>query len=695
MAQTIQRSFTGGEISPSLRSRADLTKYATGLALCQNMIVRPQGGVYSRQGLRFIGEVAASSEAVRLVSFSFNTTDTYVLVFQRQRIRFIRNGAFVTTGSPATIYEITTSYGESDLSDLAFTQSADTLTICHRSHLPADLTRSDHDDWSLNAINFNPSVSRPDWRLANPLVLFGDGAGDFDRAYSYVITALNGNGEESIASAERSITGPSRSTTAGVRLHWQTVTDAIRYRIYKAASNNSGIFGFIGESTTTTFEDYNIAPLTSEAPPENRFPFGGGGNQPGAVNYFQQRLIFANTTNQPQTVYTTQTGLFRSLRTSSPTRATDAVTFTVVGRQVNEIRHILSLDTLLLLTSGGEWRVTEGRDQVLTPSTVGVRIQSYNGASKVPPAVINSTALYVQEKGSRIRDLGYEFNSDKYTGNDLSIMAEHLFEGFTVREMAYAEEPYGILWVVRSDGVLLGLTYKREQQVWAWHQHTTDGAFESVTTISEDGRDAVYVVVRRTIEGVTRRYVERFEVRDVSAPENVFCVDSGLTYEGAPVTMLTGLNHLEGKAVAVVSDGNEVSGLTVTSGAIQLPRAASKVSVGLPFTPAIETLDVDVASSEETVKGKTISVSQVVLEVERSRGGFISPIKDDDTANQTLEIKPRFQSDGYGPIALKTFKQTVNITNQWSLGGRLRIEQRSPFPLAILSIIPDVDVGGH
>jgi len=117
----------------------------------------------------------------------------------------------------------------------------------------------------------------------------------------------------------------------------------------------------------------------------------------------------------------------------------------------------------------------------MTPATIGVRTQSYNGASLVPPVVINSTALYVQDKGTRIRDLGYEFANDKYTGQDLSLMSEHLFDGFEIVEMAYADEPYGILWCVRDDGVMLGLTYQREHQVWGWHQHNTDGNFESVT----------------------------------------------------------------------------------------------------------------------------------------------------------------------------------------------------------------------
>jgi hypothetical protein len=407
-----------------------------------------------------------------------------------------------------------------------------------------------------------------------------------------------------------------------------------------------------------------------------------------------QRQVFANTNNEPQTVFTTQSANFQSLRASTPARDDDSITFTIAGRQVNEIRHLVALDALILMTSGGEWRTTEGQDQVLVPATVGVRIQTYNGASRVPPVVINDTVVYVQEKGARIRDLNYAFSNDKYTGNDLSIMSEHLFENQEVMEMAFAAEPYGILWCVRDDGVLLGLTYQREHQVWGWHQHTTDGVIESVATISEDGRDAVYVIVNRTINGASVRYVERMEKRIVNAAEDSFFVDSGLSYDGSPATVISGLDHLEGEAVDVLADGNVLAGHTVSSGQITLVRAASKVHVGLNYTPAIELLDIDIASTTETLKDKKVSVSRVTVEFEDSRGGFAGPKKDDGTTGTMFEIKPRFDSDGYNSIALKTYKGDVIIDPLWSQGGGVRIEQRAPLPMAILSVIPEVSIGG-
>lgn len=773
MPQIIQRSFTSGEIAPALQSRADLTKYATGLALCENMFIRAQGGAYSRPGTRFTGELDDSTKVGRLKGFSFNTEQTYMLVFEDLKVRVIKDGGFVLAGGGPAIFELATPYTDAQLPRLGFTQNADVMTIVHPDHDPANLNRLADDNWTLTTIDYAPTVTPPVFTAGsvskvitnisatNPAVVtsvahtfvqgnlvaitgvvgmtevndrsfiisvidsdnyelvgedatahtayisdgaaerqngattIGSGFGDFEKTYAYVVTAVDASGSESIASIETSVTTLSLSQTGGVRLAWGAVAGAEYYRVYKDPSVGTSIYGWIGDSNNNSFDDYNIAPITSDAPPEDRQPFTGADNKPSAVTYYQQRQVFANTNNEPQVTYTTQVNDFSSLRTSNPARDDDAVTFTIAANQVNEIRHLVSLDALILLTSGGEWKMTEGQDNVLTPSTIGVRIQSYNGCSIVPPVVINSTVLFLQEKGARLRDLGYEFSSDKYTGNDLSLMAEHLFEDKQITEMAYAAEPYSIVWCVRDDGVMLGLTYQREHQVWGWHQHNTQGAFESVASITEDDRDAVYVIVKRNVNGLDVRYVERLEKRESKIAADCFYVDSGLTYDGAPTTVISGLDHLEGETVTILSDGYTVPDQVVASGQITLERAASKVHVGLSYLPAIETLDIDTPSPGQTVKAQSVSVSKVTIEVEGSRGGFVGPRQDDGSAPPMSEIKPRFDSDNYDPVALKTYKQEVFIQTQWSKGGGVRIEQRAPLPMAILSVIPQTDVGGN
>lgn len=766
MPEKIQRSFTSGEIAPSLQSRADIVKYSTGLNLCQNNIIRAQGGSYSRPGFRYIGELDDSTKVGRLIPFSFNTEQNYVLVYEDLKTRVIKDGGYVlkaeatitgvTQASPAVVtaantfangesvyidnivgmtelngntytvanatatdfelsgidstaytaytsggtaqsdglFELTTPYTEAQLPRLGYTQNADVMTIAHPSHDPSNINRLDHDDWTITAIDYASQVTAP---VISSVVQGGGPAGSWGKLYKYVVTAVDENGVESLASAGFGLaTAWALTATVYNLITWGAVTGADYYRIYKDPSYNTDVYGWIGDSNSLTFYDYNIAPITSDAPPEDRQPFTDADDKPSVVGYFQQRQIFANTNNEPQAVYTTQTDIYDSLRTADPAHDDDAVTFTIAAQQVNEIRHLVSVGSLMLLTSGGEWKVTEGQDEVLTPSTIGARPQSFNGSSWVKPVVINSTVLYLQAKGNRIRDLGYEFSSDKYTGNNLSLMAEHLFHDHTIIDMAYADSPDGVLWCVRDDGVLLGLTYQREHQVWGWHQHITDGEFESVTVIEEDGRDALYVIVKRTINSVTKRYIERLEPREKENAEDAFCVDSGLTYSGIATTTITGLDHLEGEDVAVLADGNVVTGKTVSSGSITLDIEATKVHVGLPYTPAIELLDIDVASTTDTVKSKSVSVSKVTIEVEDSRGGFVGARQDATSVQSATfqEIKPRFDSDSYDPIELKTYKMEVFIDPMWSKGGGIRIEQRAPLPLNILSVIPRIDVGG-
>ena len=693
MPQMIQRSFTSGEIAPSLRSRADMVKFATGLALCQNFFVRAQGGVYNRPGFRFIGQQLDHTKKGWLIPFSFNAEQTYILVFEHLKMRVIRNGGFVLVGGGGSAeFELVTPYTESQLPRLGFTQDADIMTIVHPDHDPANLSRLADNDWQLETIVYTSTVTAP---VISYIGAIGDvaGGGEYDKTYEYVVTTVS-NGVESLASSKEDITLKSLSVTYGVRLSWGVVSGADYYRVYKCPSVGTGVYGWIGDSNTNFFDDYNIAPIVSDSPPTERTPFEGSGNKPSVVTYYQDRQVFANTLNEPQVVFTTRVGDFKSFRTSSPARDDDAVTFTIRDRQVNEIRHLVSLGSLVPLTSGAEWKVTEGQDEVLTPATVGVKWQGGNGASWVRPAVINSTAVYLQQKGIRFRDLAYDFSTDKFTGNDLSLMSEHFFEGHQIISMAYSSEPYSILWAVRDDGVLLGLTYQREHQVYGWHQHVTDGEFECVECVTEGSRDAVYVIVKRVINGNTVRYIERFEPRITTDVNDCFFVDSGLTYSGTPVTGVSGLGHLEGKTVAVLADGYTMQNRVVVSGSITLDRPASVVHVGLPYTSVIETLDIDLNAASETLKANFTSVNQLVVEVEGTRGGWVGSLNEFGTVGDMAEIKPRFQSDNYGAIELKSYKQEIMVESNWGRAGGVRIEQRSPLPMAILSVIPRFDTGG-
>jgi hypothetical protein len=685
--QVTQRSFIGGELDPGIHARADTESYQAGLALCENFIVRPQGGIESRPGTKYIDEQKSSAARGRVIPFQFNTEQAYVLLFENEVMRVIKDGGYVLSASVP--YEVTTPYTTAQLSRLVFTQDADIMTITHPDHDPRRLSRTADDNWSLDVIDYTSTVDPPTTTLA--ITTAGTASGLPNKTYRYVITTVEDD-IESLPSSELSHTINEMNTTYASRLTWDAVAGADYYRVYRDPSNGTGIYAWVGDTENAVFEDYNIAPDTSDAPPSDYLPFANSDQKPATVGYFQQREIFGNTDENPQGMFMTQLANYDSMRYSRPARTDDAIFFTIKALQVNEIRHIVGLDSLLFLTSGAVWKMTEGQDRILTPLSIGLRVQNYWGSSWTKPVVVGDSIVYVQQKGTKLRDLTYEFTDDKYRGSDLSVMADHLFRGYTIDEMAYSEEPYSVIWCVRSDGTLLGMTYHKEQGTRAWHRHESAGAeFESACTIEEDGRDATYFLVKRTVDGSTVRYIERLEKQDRSAPENVWCVDCGIRYEGSAADVITGLDHLEGETVVAVADGNTIeTGLVVSGGEITLPYEAEKVTVGLAFTPAMEMLEFDTGQIVGA-RGRKADINNVMIEFLESRGGWVGTVDDDNELNTLYEIPARFQGDGYEALGLRTFKQDVTLDGNWERGLRVRIEQRSPMPMTILAVTPDVE----
>lgn len=683
-----QRSFTGGELAPSLHARSDLNKYSSGAKTLRNFIVHAHGGASNRPGTKFIAEAKDSAARIRLIPFSFSTTQTYVLEFGNLYMRVYRDGGQVTSGGLP--YEIATPYTTAQLSRLKFVQSADVMTITHPDHAPRNLSRTGHTAWTLTTIPLAPTLSAP----ASPAVTPANGSGSgTTHQDSYKVTAVRAETlEESLPTAAVTCMNYALNPATGTYnvITWSAVSGAEKYNIYKE-SNLSGVHGWIGSATGLSFTDSNLEPDSGDTPPGARDPFASN-NHPSVVTYHQQRRVFGGSTSAPQTIWMSQTSNYQNFNVSAPSRDDDAVTLTIASAQVNEIRHFVPLNDLLVLTSGGEFKISgggSGGGDPITPSAAVVRPQSYRGSSHVHPLIIGETALFVQQKGSIVRDLGYSLDVDGYTGNDLSVLSNHLFEGLQIEEWTYAQAPHSIVWAVRSDGVLLSLTYMREHQVWAWCQHDTQGLFESVCSVSEGDEDAVYVAVARTVGGETVRYIERLQSRLVTDVEDAFFVDSGLTYDSAPAAIISGLDHLEGETVTVLADGSVSPDAVVHSGSITLPHAASVVHVGLAYTSELVTLDLDLSQLRAPANAKR-RVTEVVCKVLRSRGLWVGP-----DANHMTEVKPR-DVEPYGdPIALFTGDFKVSIPPSWGRSGSITLQQRSPLPLTILAVIPEVEVGGN
>ena len=353
----------------------------------------------------------------------------------------------------------------------------------------------------------------------------------------YVITSIATNGfDESVASPSGTVFNNLNVTGASNDLTWTAVSGALRYNIYK---KQNGLYGYIGQSDTNSFTDNNIAPDMGITPPIVDPVFMSAGNYPQAVSYFEQRRVFAGTTNEPQSMWMTRSGTESDMSYSLPVKDDDRINFRVAAREANTIRHVIPLTQLILLTSAAEWRVSPVNSDAITPTTVSVRPQSYVGASNVQPEIINNSMVYCAARGGHIRELGYSWQSNGFITGDLSIRAAHLFDNFNIVDMCYAKSPQPLLWFVSTTGKLLGLTYVPEQQIGAWHQHDTDGVFESCTVVAEGNEDSLYVIVRRTINGNSVRYVERMATRQVNLLKDCFFVDAGSTFNGTNSTATT------------------------------------------------------------------------------------------------------------------------------------------------------------
>jgi hypothetical protein len=257
-----------------------------------------------------------------------------------------------------------------------------------------------------------------------------------------------------------------------------------------------------------------------------------GFGYPREVEFYSDRLIFAASYSQPQTLWMSKVGDYRSHGRSTPSIDSDGIVVTINARQVNKIQDLIPMESLIIMTTSAEVKMTTGADQVVAPGKVGFSFQSFYGSSKIAASVVGDTCLFLQGRGTVVRDLGYQFTKDGYTGNDLSIYASHLLEGFEIVDWAFQQVPYCAIWIVRSDGALLCLTYLREQEVVGWSLHTTEGKFTSVCCVPEGQENALYVGVLRPPFNYTASYVERLHPRDFIDQRDAFFVDAGLTFDG-------------------------------------------------------------------------------------------------------------------------------------------------------------------
>ena len=858
--QTIAFSnFTAGELSPRLDGRTDLAKYFNGVKTLENMVVHPHGAATRRPGTKFVHEVKTSSIQTRLIPFEFSTTQTYILELGNTYIRFFKDkgiitesdktitaatkanpavvtssshgysdGDFViissvagmvqvngrtfkvanktthtfelqdvdgnninssdyqtyTSGGVANrIYQITSPYATADIPTIKFAQSADTMYLVHPSYAIRKLTRSGHTSWTLTT------------------------------------PTLTTSGDKTVSAVTRANPGVVTTSTT----HGYTAGDFVTFTSIGGMTElNGGVFkvGTVGSTTTFNLQDSDGASLNTSG----YTAFSAGGSDtvnkltdpvlnittdyyPSSVTFFEQRLVFAGSNNNPQTLWFSIGGSLENFTTG--VNDTDAMVYTIASNKVNAIRYLSAQRSMIVGTVGGEFVVSaSGTTSPITPTNVQIQKQSSHGSANVDAVQIANVTMFLQRAKRKLRELSYNLNIDQYQAQDMTLLAEHVTEG-GVTEMAYQQEPDSVLWCVRSDGYLLGFTYARAEEVVGWHRHKLGGVFgeatitvsdygniaagttlkitksdgttitftseassgdapdetlgfrpnesndttadniftavnahadftvanpsaavvtiketsktgadpitivssdttrlttadegiavvESVATIPTDSdEDEVWLIVKRTINGTTRRYVEYLNLFDYGTDQkDGFFMDSGLTYSGTATTAITGLEHLEGESVTILADGathpvkSVASGAIMTGGSLTLDRSALKAHIGLPYNSVLQTMRIESKGDEGTTQSRTKRINEITLRLHESVGVEVG-------ANLSNMERIPFRSSAASmdtAVPLFTGDKQVEFRDDFNTDGHIYVRQTQPLPFTLISIYPRITV---
>lgn len=652
-------SFTAGEVSPRMEGRITLDTYREGLAEMTNLLVLPQGGVTRRPGTEYLGEIKNSAQAARLIPFQFKTTDTYILEFGDQTMRVFRSGLQVIDATDKNITAIT---------------QASPGVITSNSH-----GFSDGDEIYIDDVGGMIELNGRNYRVAGATT------------NTFTLTNLFGDAIDT--------TGFTAYTSGG------TATEIYNIATPYAVADLPGL-RFV-QSADTMFivhPSYAIRTLTRSA--DNNWTFAtptitgspspalnsGTDDYPSVVTFFEQRLVYGGTNNNPQTLWFSKNGDYNNF--TAGTGADDALIYTIASNQVNAIRYLSATRVLTIGTSGGEYVLTATSDGPITPTTTLIRKYSNYGSAAIEPVQVADLTLFVQRGGRKVREFRYvgDINVSAYQAPDITIVAEHITAG-GLTAFAYQQEPDGIIWAVRADGTLIGVTYRREEEVVAWHKHVIGGEFdggqaivESIAALPSDtGEDELYMIVKRTINGATKQYVE------LMAPFNfggvttgAFFVDGGLRYSGAAVGSLKGLYHLEGETVTILANGATHPDREVTDGGVSLAFSSTTAAIGYNYTSSMQTMRIESGSADGTSQGKPKRIHAVTLRLLETVGI--------EVGNSSSENDRVFFRDSSmlmdQAVPLFTGDKDIEFPGGYDEDDRLFIRQTQPLPMSVLALFP-------
>jgi hypothetical protein len=470
-------NFSAGELSPKMRGRHDLAAYYSGMRRCENFIVDSVGPATFRPGMIYANTTEGNGAAF-LYTFEFTDGNSFILEFTDLKLRFYRNNGLVMDGSDP--YEIETPYTVGQVFQLKFAQQENTLYIAHPSHNPQKLVYTNPTSWDLD--DHSPvfkSLSGPQGisaiTKANPAVVTYTGDDSYTNGDIVRLTNIGGmvelNDEE--------------------------------YEI-AAVNTTANTFQLVGVNSTTfaTYTSGGIIRIVESDPA----PFLTTDNFPGAVGFYEQRLVYAGSNNSPNTMWFSKSAELDDF--SVGTEVDDGIQYTIAGPAIR-ISWLRGTNKFLAVgTQGDVFQVTGGIDQVITPTSISIRPSNSYGVSNINPIGRGTQVFYMQNNGLTLRSFEYRLDQDSYVPVDRNIVADHITSS-GVTQIVFQDGRPNIIWCAKNNGELIGMTVEDEEAVSGWHRHSTDGDIISIATLPRFGQvDQLWLCVKRNIDGMDMYSVE-------------------------------------------------------------------------------------------------------------------------------------------------------------------------------------------
>lgn len=678
-----QEGFNSGVLSKKLLGKISLAQYNNGLYSASNILCLKHGPAATRPGFRFVYEVGDSTKYQRLIPFSQSTNDNILLEVGEGYFRFYTFdgqtvGLIEDPDNPGNAYEVLNSFTETQIKELSYVQSQDVLYICHSDFHPKKLSRIADNNWNFEDIGF----------LDGPYQ-------DMNTNTTYKLKPSAATGAGITITASGTGFEPFTPDWVGRHIRIQNHSTATQWGWAKVTAYISTT-----KVTADVIEDFGG---TTASKYWQLGEWSDVTGYPSTVTIHQQRLVFANWAGEPQKAVGSKLFSFTDFSPSDPdgTVSDDhSFSYRISNEKTNNVLWVRSHGTSLILgADAGEYSIYPS-GTTLSPLDIASKRESSYGSIRHAPVISESSILFIERLGRRVRAIAYDYVSDSYKGPELTVMADDItIEG--IEELAYQQQPQSFVWGRLGDGTLIGLTYDEEQKIFAWHTHSTAnrGRIKSIAVLPspEFKQDMLFSIVQREINGSTVKYIEvmdRLFDEELEVGDFNF-LDSSLKYSGTATYTLGNLDHLEGETVRVLRNNAILGDYTVSSGSITLDREVEEAVVGLVYDHSMTLLPPNLSSSSgvDMLLAKA-KLNEIALLTRRTTGVTLEASSAYHYTDTLWARKFNDKMD-QAPSAYEEVKYSGQLPSRWSPNDKLTINGNGGVPMMIVSTVLGVSVNAY